>query len=44
MTALPPPMTPEDLDDFRFLADAQISPDGARIAYVVRTVDRESNG
>jgi dipeptidyl aminopeptidase/acylaminoacyl peptidase len=36
-------MTPEDLYDFHFLADAQISPDGSRIAYVVRTIDRENN-
>jgi dipeptidyl aminopeptidase/acylaminoacyl peptidase len=36
-------MTPEDLYDFHFLADAQISPDGSRVAYVVRTIDRESN-
>jgi dipeptidyl aminopeptidase/acylaminoacyl peptidase len=39
-----PPMTAEDLYDFRFVADAQISPDGSRIAYVVRTIDREKNG
>ena len=38
-----PPMTAEDLYDFRFVADAQISPDGKRVAYVVRTVDREKN-
>ena len=36
-------MTPEDLYDFHFLADAQISPDGSRVAYVVRTIDRDSN-
>ena len=36
-------MTPEDLYDFKFLADAQISPDGSRVAYVVRTIDREKN-
>jgi dipeptidyl aminopeptidase/acylaminoacyl peptidase len=36
-------MTPEDLYDFHFLADAQISPDGSRVAYVVRTIDRENN-
>ncbi|MDO8506875.1 MAG: S9 family peptidase, partial [Candidatus Limnocylindria bacterium] len=36
-------MTAEDLYDFRFLADAQISPDGARVAYVVRTIEREKN-
>ncbi len=38
-----PPMIPEDLYEFRFLADAQISPDGSRVAYVVRTIDREQN-
>src|SRR4051812_8476479 len=38
-----PPMTAEDLYDFQFLADAQISPDGARVAYSVRTVDRDKN-
>ncbi|HEY6958542.1 MAG TPA: S9 family peptidase [Candidatus Limnocylindria bacterium] len=37
-------MTPEDLYEFRFLADAQISPDGARVAYVVREIDRANNG
>ena len=36
-------MTSEDLYDFHFLADAQISPDGARVAYVVRTIDRDTN-
>ena len=36
-------MTPEDLYAFRFLADAQISPDASRVAYVVREVDREKN-
>lgn len=36
-------MTPEDLYDFHFLADAQISPDGSRVAYVVRTIDHENN-
>ncbi len=36
-------MTPEDLYAFRFLADAQIAPDGARVAYVVREIDRETN-
>ncbi len=36
-------MTAEDLYDFQFLADAQISPDGSRVAYVVRTVDRDNN-
>jgi dipeptidyl aminopeptidase/acylaminoacyl peptidase len=36
-------MTADDLYDFRFLADAQISPDGTRVAYVVRTIDRDKN-
>ena len=36
-------MTAEDLYAFRFLADAQISPDGERVAYVVREIDRERN-
>ena len=36
-------MTAEDLYAFRFLADAQISPDGERVAYVVREIDREKN-
>lgn len=36
-------MTPEDLYDFHFLADAQISPDGSRVAYVVRTIDRKED-
>jgi len=27
-----PPMTAEDLYAFRFLADAQLSPDGERVA------------
>ena len=31
-----PPLTSEDLYEFRFLTDAQISPDGERIAYAVR--------
>ena len=34
-----PPMTAEDLYAFRFLADAQLSPDGERVAFAVRTVD-----
>ncbi|HET7699552.1 MAG TPA: S9 family peptidase [Candidatus Limnocylindria bacterium] len=36
-------MTPEDLYAFRFLADAQIAPDGARVAYVVREMDKDAN-
>src|SRR5207245_4294331 len=44
LSELPPPMTAEDLYAFRFVTDAQISPDGARVAYVVREIDREKNG
>ncbi len=39
-----PPLTPEDLYAFRFLTDAQISPDGARVAFAVRTVNDERDG
>lgn len=38
-----PPLTPEDLYSFRFGGDPQISPDGERIAFVVRTIDRETD-
>ena len=37
-------MTAEDLYAFRFVTDAQISPDGSRVAYVVREIDREKDG
>ena len=37
-------MTAEDLYAFRFLADAQLSPDGERVAFVVRTVAPERDG
>jgi dipeptidyl aminopeptidase/acylaminoacyl peptidase len=37
-------MTAEDLYAFRFLADAQLSPDGERVAFVVRTVAPEHDG
>ena len=36
-------MAAEDLYAFRFLTDAQISPDGTRVAYAVREIDREKN-
>src|SRR6266508_5746560 len=39
-----PPMTAEDLYAFRFLADAQLSPDGERVAFAVRTVAPERDG
>ncbi len=32
-------LTPEDLYRFRFVTDVQLSPDGRRVAYVVRTAD-----
>ncbi|MBI3521596.1 MAG: hypothetical protein HY071_00685 [Chloroflexi bacterium] len=38
MPELPPPLLAEDLSAFRFVSDAQLSPDGARIAFVLRTV------
>ena len=37
-------MTAEDLYAFRFLADAQLSPDGERVAFAVRTVPPERDG
>jgi dipeptidyl aminopeptidase/acylaminoacyl peptidase len=37
-------MTAEDLYDFRFLTDAQLSPDGERVAFAVRTVTPERDG
>ena len=37
-------MTAEDLYAFRFLADAQLSPDGERVAFAVRTVAPEHDG
>src|SRR5688500_6150603 len=39
-----PPMTAEDLYAFRFLSDAQLSADGARVAFAVRTVTPERDG
>ena len=38
------PLTSEDLYDFRFLTDAQISPDGERVAYAVKTANAERDG
>ncbi|HET8569161.1 MAG TPA: S9 family peptidase [Candidatus Limnocylindria bacterium] len=38
-----PPLVAEDLVSLRFVGDAQISPDGRRIAFVVRTVDWDEN-
>src|SRR2546428_13863652 len=39
-----PPLTAEDLYAFRFLTDAQLSPDGERVAFTVRTVTPERDG
>src|SRR3989442_4719358 len=39
-----PPLTAEDLYALRFLTDAQLSPDGARVAFTVRTVTPERDG
>ena len=36
---VPPPLTPEDLYAFHFLADAEISPDGDRVAYTVKVAN-----
>jgi len=38
------PIAIDDLYEIRMVADPNISPDGARVAYVVTTVDREQNG
>jgi dipeptidyl aminopeptidase/acylaminoacyl peptidase len=38
---MPRAMTPDDLTRIRFVSDAQISPDGRQIAFVVTTLDAE---
>lgn len=38
------PITIDDLYTIKLVADANIAPDASRVAYVVTTVDRESNG
>lgn len=43
MSDLPPAITPDDLASFAFLSDAQLSPDGTRVAYVHRTMDAGTN-
>jgi dipeptidyl aminopeptidase/acylaminoacyl peptidase len=43
VSQLLPPLTPEDLYDLRFAADPRISPDGTRVAFVLRVIDREAN-
>ena len=40
----PLPLSSEDLYEFRFLTDAQISPDGARIAYAVKSANPKRDG
>jgi len=37
-------MTPEDLYTIRWLGEAEISPDGASVAFVVTAMDRETDG
>ncbi|MGH2499238.1 MAG: TolB family protein, partial [Candidatus Limnocylindria bacterium] len=37
------PLTAEDLVAFAFLTDAQVSPDGERVAYAVRTIDAKKD-
>jgi dipeptidyl aminopeptidase/acylaminoacyl peptidase len=44
LSASLPPVTAEDLYALRFLTDAQISPDGTRIAYAVKTVNDRRDG
>lgn len=38
------PIAIDDLYEIRMVADPNIAPDGGRVAYVVTTVDRETNG
>ena len=40
----PVPLTPDDLYEFRFLTDAQISPDGERVAYAVKVANDKRDG
>src|SRR2546426_8870403 len=44
LSSSPLPLSPEDLYEFRFLTDAQISPDGGRIAYSVKTANAKRDG
>src|SRR2546423_8422031 len=44
LSSSPLPLSPEDLYEFRFLTDAQISPDGGRVAYSVKTSNRKRDG
>lgn len=36
-------ITPEDLYRFKLVGDPQVSPDGQRIAYIVKTIEKELN-
>jgi dipeptidyl aminopeptidase/acylaminoacyl peptidase len=44
LSSSPLPLSSEDLYEFRFLTDAQISPDGARVAYSVKTANAARDG
>src|SRR2546423_1567675 len=44
LSSSPLPLSPEDLYEFRFLTDAQISPDGSRIAYSVKPGTEKGEG
>src|SRR2546430_9929854 len=44
LSSSPLPLSSEDLYEFRFLTDAQISPDGACIAYSVKTANAKRDG
>lgn len=37
-------ITAEDIYRFKMVSDPQVSPDGAKVAYVVTSIDEESNG
>ena len=37
-------ITAEDIYNFKMVSDPQVSPDGKSVAYVVTTIDEESNG
>ncbi len=37
-------ITAEDIYNFKMISDPQVAPDGERAAYVVTTIDEESNG
>src|SRR5439155_26165053 len=41
--AVPRAIAPEDLCRFALVGDPQLSPDGARLAYVLTTIDGEKN-